>query len=201
LDRDWRRHLARLFLPPSGAPHEPAPPLEARHLEGCQVLPSREVMIREYLPKSGVVAEVGVSEGYNARTILEGAQPRELHLIDQNFSRFHEHGLFELTDDIHLHEGQSAPALASFPDAYFDWIYIDADHQYLGIARDIQQAKRAVKPDGFLVFNDYVFYSHTELLRYGVVHAVNELCLAEDWRFRYFALEPQMHCDVALVRY
>ena len=79
-------------------------------------------------------------------------------------------------------------------------MYIDGDHSYGGVKRDIQQAKLKVKPGGLLVFNDYICFSHEELLRYGVVQAVNELCIAEDWTFRYFVLERTMYCDVALAR-
>jgi predicted O-methyltransferase YrrM len=162
----------------------------------------RKTMIREHLPKHAVVAEVGTFLGENARTILEGAEPRELHLIDHDLSRFQAHLLEPGLRDgvVRLHENDSVAALASFPDEYFDWIYIDADHSYPGVRRDIEQAKRTVKHDGLLVFNDYLCFDHIELESYGVVQAVNELCIAEDWAFRYFALESQMYCDVALAR-
>ena len=39
-----------------------------------------------------------------------------------------------------------------------------------------------------------------ELMEYGVVQAVNELCLAENWELAFFALSPEMYCDVALRR-
>lgn len=99
-----------------------------------------------------------------------------------------------------LHEDDSARALAAFPDAYFDWIYIDGDHSYAGVKRDIEQAKKKVKQDGTLVFNDYIFWSHAELMEYGVIQAINEFCLDEDWGLHYLALESQMYCDVAIRR-
>jgi spermidine synthase len=180
----------------------PPPMLEPRHLEGCRVLADRDTMIREHLPKYGVVAEVGVAGGGNARTILEGAKPRELHLIDLDLSILQRHLIEPALNDgtARLYESDSFAALASFPDKYFDWIYIDGDHTYPGVKRDIEQAKRTVKPDGLLVFNDYIIFSHLEFTKYGVVHAVNELCVAEDWALRYVALNPQMYCDVVLAR-
>jgi predicted O-methyltransferase YrrM len=159
-------------------------------------------MIREHLPKCGVIAEVGVHQGVNARTILEGARPRELHLIDRTFSNLQE-ALIEpgLRDGIvRLYEQDSASALASFPDEYFDWIYVDGNHYYPGVKRDIEQAKRKVKPSGLLVFNDYIVFSHAEFVFYGVVPAVNELCVEDGWGFRFFALAPHMYCDVAVAR-
>jgi len=79
-------------------------------------------------------------------------------------------------------------------------VYIDADHSYAGVKRDIAVAKEKVKPDGMLVFNDYTLWSPLELMEYGVVHAVNELCLNEDWELMYFAFQRHMYCDVALKR-
>jgi hypothetical protein len=178
------------------------PALEVVHLQDCLVLPDRDVMIREHLPRNAVVAEVGVFAGANAATILDGARPRELHLIDVDLSRLQPHVLEPGLGEgiVHLHEQDSATALASFPDEYFDWIYLDGDHTYLGVKRDIEQAKRKVKRDGLLVFNDYILFSHNELMFYGVIAAVHELCRDEGWAFRYFALAGGAYCDVAVGR-
>ena len=54
--------------------------------------------------------------------------------------------------------------------------------------------------DGYLIFNDYTYWSPVECIPYGVMHAVNELCLDEDWQVAYFALDPYMYCDVAIRR-
>ena len=76
----------------------------------------------------------------------------------------------------------------------------NANHSYEGVRRDIQAAKAKVKPDGLLAFNDYVFWSHRELMPYGVIQAVNEFCLAENWEFVYFALSPEAVNDVVVRR-
>jgi hypothetical protein len=179
-----------------------APTLEPKHVQHCRVLPSREFMVRECLRKNAVVAEVGTYRGRFAHVIVSGAQPRELHLIDRDLGFLEREPLEDAiaAGRVRLHEGDSAVALASFSDSYFDWIYIDADHTYTGVKRDIEQAKVKLKPDGLLLFNDYIFWSHAELMQYGVVHAVNELCMNDGWELRYFALDAQMYCDVAVAR-
>ena len=87
--------------------------------------------------------------------------------------------------------------MQSFPDAYFDWIYIDAQHTYEDVKRDIAAAAAKVKSDGFLVFNDYTMWSYVEMQPYGVVAAVNEFCIEHDWGFAYLTLSDHLYCDVA----
>ena len=84
------------------------------------------------------------------------------------------------------------------PDGYFDWIYIDGNHSYEGVKRDIIAAKYKLKLSGLLAFNDYTFWSHRELMCYGVMQAVNEFCLNESWEIVYFALNSEAVNDVVL---
>jgi predicted O-methyltransferase YrrM len=181
----------------------PAPPmLEDLHLEKCQLISSRDKMIRR-MPQGGRVAEVGVLAGDFSRILLDGCSPSELHLIDINLEA---HQIRErFADEVHtgkviLHQGKSSQVLKNFADRYFDFIYIDADHSYKQVKKDIQVAKRKIRQDGFLVFNDYTFWSPVECIPYGVMQAVNELCLKEGWEVVFFALDPYMYCDVAIRR-
>ncbi len=61
-------------------------------------------------------------------------------------------------------------------------------------------ALRKIKPDGMVVFNDYIFWSHEEMAPYGVVAVVNEICIEQKLAWAYFALSDSMYCDVALYR-
>lgn len=180
----------------------PARALGDVHVANCTVVADRERII-ERMPKGGVIAEVGVLSGRFSRRLLDIVAPRELHLFDTNFGR---HSVAERLGPqidagvVHLHEGLSWDRLPELPDGELDFIYVDADHSYEGVTRDIGVAKRKIRPDGFLVFNDYTYWSPLECLKYGVVEAVNELCLDDGWELIYFALAPQMYCDVALRR-
>ena len=181
----------------------PVPPmLEDMHLEKCQLISNREKMIQR-MPRGGRVAEVGVLAGDFSQTLLDVCSPAELHLIDIDLGSPLIHERF--TDEVQagkvvLHEGKSARILKKFADQYFDFIYIDADHSYKAVKKDIQIAKRKIRQDGFLVFNDYTYWSPVECIPYGVMHAVNELCIEEGWEVVFFALDPYMYCDVAIRR-
>lgn len=105
-----------------------------------------------------------------------------------------------LAGRLHLHQSDSVQALESFPDHFFDWIYVDAQHTYEGVKRDIAAARRKVKADGLLIFNDYTIWSYMEMQPYGVVPAVNEFCIEHHWALAYLALPDHMYCDVAIRR-
>jgi hypothetical protein len=176
-----------------------APQLGERHLQECKVVPNRTVLL-ERLPKGGIVAEVGVDQGEFSREILRIVEPEELHLIDHEIRP----GVNNLAQNqpsrtrLRVHKADSVEALEAFPDGYFDWIYIDAQHGYEGVKRDIDAARRKVKADGLLVFNDYTIWSYMEMQPYGVVAAVNELCIEHNWKFLYLALPSNMYCDVVV---
>jgi predicted O-methyltransferase YrrM len=48
-------------------------------------------------------------------------------------------------------------AAASFPDGYFDFVFIDADHSEAGVRSDIHAWKPKVRPGGFLTGHDIVW--------------------------------------------
>jgi hypothetical protein len=180
--------------------------LQDCHVKNCRFVESR-LKILEYLPKNSVVAEVGTQYGYFAEQIMAIAKPKKLHLLDYNFDLFKaeiskqqkslvKEGIENGT--VELHEGDSSTILSSFPDEYLDWIYIDADHGYQGVCKDIQQGYTKVKAAGMMVFNDYTNWSVCEVMPYGVAKAVNEFCIANNWEIVFFAFQSLGYHDVAI---
>jgi hypothetical protein len=97
-----------------------------------------------------------------------------------------------------VEKGLSHDRLSSYADETFDLLYIDADHTHSGVQRDANIAKRKIKPDGTLIFNDYIMYDHLAGHPYGVVPVVNDLVVSEGWQVVGFALHQQLFCDIAL---
>jgi LPS sulfotransferase NodH/SAM-dependent methyltransferase len=179
-----------------------APQLADLHVRNCRVFPSREELIST-MPRKAVCAEVGVQTGYFSAQILNRTVPRTLHLLDLDISQIRYDRFPELlsavdSGSVILHQGASARLLSTFPDSCFDWIYIDGDHSYGGVILDIAQALRVIRPEGLIVLNDYVKYSPLELVEYGVMEAVNELCLDRSFEMVGLALHGLGYFDVAL---
>jgi Methyltransferase domain len=129
--------------------------------------------------------------------ILAVADPTELHLVDLDFSDVS--AALYADGRVVMHLGNSSEVLARFPDAHFDWIYIDADHSYHGVTRDAHAAASKLKPGGFLVFNDFA-HMDPDLGAYGVHRAVVDFAVARGWSFAWLAYEPSALYDVALRR-
>lgn len=66
--------------------------------------------------------------------------------------------------------GMSLSVVKEFPDAYFDCVYIDANHNYHAVSADIKAWAPKVKPGGLLAGHDYV----EDCATYGVMRAVIE---------------------------
>ncbi len=135
------------------------------------------------MPKHGVCAEIGVWKGDFSAEILRLNQPVKLYLIDpwkyqageeyqealygdgmaknQGFmdavresvlARFAseiERGLVE------IRQGFSQQLAAEFRDGYFDWVYIDGNHLYEFVKRDLESFYPKVRRGGFLAGDDY----------------------------------------------
>jgi hypothetical protein len=173
--------------------------LSDEHVENCRIFATRSSMLKS-LNKGRVWAEVGTYEGAFARQISAICDPSELHLIDIDFSHVRQKQYVEENDIVRFHQGDSVNILNSFPNAYFDYIYIDADHDLAGVARDVGAAKPKLKPDGLLIFNDYICFSQVDMRPYGTVPVVNALCVQENWEMVGFALQSKLYCDVAIRR-
>jgi protein-L-isoaspartate O-methyltransferase len=155
----------------------------------------------QFFQQGQTVAELGTQAGWYAQRIVETLAPRELHLFDLDFGLLEaEREELSRLETVTLHKGDSAEMLGGLPDQYFDWIYVDGDHNIDGVKRDASVAVRKVKQDGILVFNDYTPWSIMELNDYGVMPVVNNLIHGGEWKVVYFTFHQHMYCDIAIRR-
>jgi len=143
-------------------------------------------VLLDRMPKRSVVAEIGVATGGLSEQILKRTAPKKLYLVDpwdddsvqdyseQSYNRILARMKKAIDDDVVvLKRGYSQNVLPTFPANYFDWVYVDAAHDYDSVRTDLMNCHEIVKPGGLIAGHDYIrWVSPTE--RYGVVEAVNE---------------------------
>lgn len=174
----------------------PSGPICREIVSGAICLADREETF-SLIPKQGIVAEIGVAYGDFSEKLLAGLTPKKFYAIDwfnpdneyvsfwgdtrladerishinyykRRFNMAIEHNVMEVC------QGLSWDVLNQFEDNYFDYIYLDAAHDYESVKRDISVIEKKIKDGGYIQFNDYVLYSPPEGLYYGVIPAVNE---------------------------
>lgn len=176
----------------------PKKELEPVHIANCVVLTNRTALL-EKLPAAGNVAELGVDKGDFSRKILDINKPSKLHLVDAwDTARYGEDKAqsvqkkFEnerISGKVQLHRGYSTKRAADFPDAYFDWIYIDTNHSYQTTYEELRAYAPKMKPGGLMAGHDFINGNWFTGLRYGVREAVYEFCVEEGWEFVYLTME------------
>ena len=189
-------------------------PLPEQLVKNCALVSDRYHLLK-HLPINGKGIEIGVLGGDWSEHLLNVTQPEELVLVDTYNSNDYSHqkrftkknheefikNRFALhKEKVKVIKGCSWDVLATFPPNYFDWIYIDAAHDYASVKKDIDQALRTLRPNGYIVMNDYIMYDHFTKEDYGVVQATNEFMIANNFEMLYFALHPSMFCDVVIKR-
>lgn len=151
------------------------------------------------LPRNGKVAEIGVAEGEFSRHLLAAGQS-ELHLIDpwetqegdysedpNNVDKSTQDTRYENIvasfrseiekKSVFVHRMYSSDAVKNFADGELDWVYIDGDHTYDGVYRDLVSYAPKVSDEGFICGHDYTNHAVARSYKFGVVDAVNHFVL------------------------
>lgn len=181
--------------------------IESKHIRGCELVANRIELLKR-LPKQGMVAELGVDEGYFSDLIVEYCTPQKLHLVDTWSSRRYDDGKFSKVTSkfktkieggaVEIHRRLSIEASLGFDDYYFDWIYIDTDHRYRTTLDELYAFSKKVKKGGLIAGHDYVMGNWSKSIKYGVVEAVAEFCVKENWRIKYLTADYTENQSFAL---
>lgn len=156
------------------------------------------------LPKGGTAIEIGTYRGNFAESILTTLQPDELHLVDPWAMDEHDEyissygakreAMYSAYDQVQsrfraqiearqvtLHREYSRAVATAFPDRSFDFIYVDAMHDYANVRADLLAYKDKIKPDGFILGHDFSNTRMGRRMNFGVVQAVREFVNTEDF--------------------
>ena len=187
----------------------PKIPISDIHVDGGRLISNRLAML-ELLPKDGVVAELGVDSGDFTEKILNINNPKKLELVDiwgsaryndakfdsvcKKFSKYIKDNKVSITRKL------STEAAESFDDNYFDWIYIDTNHSYQTTKEELHAYKHKVKDAGFIAGHDYVMGNWNKPSKYGVMEAVAEFCVQENWKIVYLTADISENNSFVITR-
>jgi len=157
-----------------------------------------------YLPQGLNMAEIGVAKGGFSRVLLEKCAPARLYMIDpwehqdvehlaedsnnpdqtaQN-ERFdqvsHEFSPELKTGQVVLLRAYSHLAAEQIEDRSLDAVYIDGDHSFDAVLRDLNAFAPKLRPGGLILGHDYTNHAVVE---FGVIAAVNTFVQERDYKF------------------
>lgn len=147
------------------------------------------------LPSGMVCAEIGVFEGEYSQIILETLKPKELFLVDlfegmvgsgdkngqhmkylylnDEYSKLTEK--YKQQSNVKVIKEFSTVFLNSLPDSYLDFIYIDAEHTFDSVSKELLVADIKVKKSGYICGHDYCDKTP------GVIQAVDSFCQSNNY--------------------
>jgi len=143
--------------------------------------------------KDLVGIEIGVYDGWNSLEILETLPIKKLYLIDpyKSYDDYFENEDSETQKDLDKRRIVTREVLKKYKDKIVfvydfsekavekineevDFVYIDGNHEYSFVKKDIELYFPKVKKGGLIGGHDYNFSPETEKKHFGVVKAVQE---------------------------
>lgn len=198
--------------------------LPSDKIERSRLYNDRRSILKEY-EKNQCVAEVGVAFGNFSECIIKNMNPKKFYAIDYFFANnpylagcsgmwdsaaFRTSGLTlkefyeqkfeeEINNDIlEIRQGFSWEVLETFDDQYFDFVYLDAAHDYESVKKDINVLCRKVKKGGIIQFNDYGFVHAVTKVAYGVLPAVNHFVWNNKCEVIGYCINENGFADIAV---
>ena len=158
------------------------------------------------------IGELGCHTGCSTKTIAQwikdkrggnarlhvvdwfGGNPEQDHFVvkpdtDGEYKKLFRKNMAPFEDIYELKEMRSEVAVKDFSDSFFDWFWIDADHRYSMVSKDLELWYPKVKAGGIFAGHDYNSETFIEELteydigvqgrpgygfHHGVIKAVNE---------------------------
>jgi hypothetical protein len=153
------------------------------------------IAMNKFKDKPLIVCEIGAAKGEHAdRSIMRNLNVSRLYIIDNYVEELHRYDKAEMIKRMNKHQ----PTSSLFPDkvkfifkdslkAYrdipmCDFIYIDGNHDYEYVSKDIENYWKKVKVGGMLAGHDIDFTSVFKAVsEFAVKNNLLVYCWGKDW--------------------
>ena len=160
-----------------------------------QISSDKRAYILEQLDKNSKIVEVGVWKGDFSKQILSISRPNLLVLVDswtfdekvrgcapqvsgeeplnQNFfdqAKKDTFDKFKNIQNVHILDLNSLEASSMYEDNFFDYIYIDAEHTYQAVTKDLEVWYPKLKKNGTLFGDDYYWREEDNTLSLHIAY-------------------------------
>jgi hypothetical protein len=136
----------------------------------------RAEFVASLIKPGDIGAEIGVCMGVFAYHVLVPSKPAQLFLIDpwqyglqadmekeiterNQLARDAQYRyvceIFKDFSNVRIIRSKSEDAVAEFEDNFFDYVYIDGEHSYAAVTRDLNNYFQKVKVGGYIIGDDY----------------------------------------------
>jgi predicted O-methyltransferase YrrM len=155
------------------------------------------------------VLEMGADLGFS--TVVLARAARELHSVDwfcgdpmtgtvdtlaQFRANLRSHGV---EDRVAVHVGRFEAVLPVLPSHSFDLVFVDGDHSYDAVRRDMELARCLLAPGGALAVHDYGRVAPPGQAEWGVARAVDEMGGPAEVVDTLAILQPDMDREAQLI--
>jgi len=179
-------------------------------MEKIKDVETREELYLE-IPKGGVGAELGTCKGLNAINLFFITKPSTMFLVDLWSEETPDGILWPRVEDPSLWYDDHTALITNIfeeeinnervvlikdfsykffndlPDDSLDWVYLDSDHQYKVISRELSLSIKKVKKGGYIMGHDYA--NVPNFWGSSVIRAVNERIQNGDIKMEAITLE------------
>jgi hypothetical protein len=159
-------------------------------------------LVKKIFDKPVIVAEMGVEKGLNASEMLSNMNVEKLYLID-DYAPYTDYlggfcppeiqeevyqtmfkNLNRYLDKIVFITRNSVQAGKLFPDEFFDFVYIDGNHNYDSVLQDLNIWYHKIKKGGVLGGHDFDIRN---IDRQDVTEAVKDFTKLNELEFQVFS--------------
>lgn len=163
---------------PGRALYPTYPALEEAETSNNHRTEPRALIAKDFLPKGGTGAEIGVFTGLFSPHLFKAAQPQKMYLVDpwhslfgENYPNWKSYTAFgrletkaamhavlartkEFGERIEIVVGKSTDWLPTLPDEHLDWVYLDSSHAYEDTFIELILLSKKLKKDGIIMCDD-----------------------------------------------